>query len=224
MPLSVGSIGQVTGDLRQGKTPLALGSYSFGVVRLQSTPQTVHADLEPINAIPGLAERQSKKLRKLVAERLAELPETRGGRTIDAFHKDLEASAPILRTSVALALRREYGRRLNPNDFELRIDRVDEADWHTETDLGTKARLTEERVHKVVERGLLGAGGLNVRLEYMEIFNAVAGFQIDELPLIEDKLGFLARQLDPDAQFDRFERVIELVGFPTLIPIPTSRM
>jgi hypothetical protein len=218
--LSVGSIGHITGDLRQGKTPLPLGSYSFGVVRLQSTPQTVHKDLEPINAIPGLADKQSKKLRRLVAERLAVLPETRGGRTIDAFHKDLEANAPILRTSVALALRREYGRSVNPNDFELRIDRVDEDDWHTETDLGTKTRLTDERVHKVVERGLLGVGGLNVRLEYMQIFNAVAGFQIDELPLMEDKLGFLARQLDPDAQLDRFERVIELAGLPDADPDP----
>jgi hypothetical protein len=218
--LSVGSIGHIAGDLRPGKTPLPLGSYSFGMLRLQLTRDTVHKDLEPIDAIPGLRNKQAQKLRKLVVEQLAELPETRGGRTIDAFHKDLEANAPILRTSVALALRQQYGRRIDPNEFELRVDRLDENDWRTETDLGTKARLSEERVHKVVERGLLGAGGLNVRIEYMQIFNAVAGFQVDELPLMEDKLGFLARQLDPDAQLDRFERVIELADLPDADPDP----
>jgi hypothetical protein len=158
--LSVGSIGHISEDLRPGKAPLPLGSYSFGMVRLQSTRETVHADLQPIDAIPGLRGRQAQRLRRLVAERIAELPDTRGGRAIDAFKRDLELNAPILRTSVALALRQEYGRSVNPNDFELRVERVDEHDWRTETNLGTQARLSDERVHKVVERGLLGAGGL----------------------------------------------------------------
>jgi hypothetical protein len=41
-----------------------------------------------------------------------------------------------------------------------------------------------------------------------------ARFQDADLPLMEDKLGFLARQFDPDAQQERFERVVERFSRP----------
>jgi hypothetical protein len=219
--LTVGSVGHFGGGgVRPGKQPLPPGSYSFGMVRLHAPKEVVHQDLLAINRIPGLSDKQAKKLRKLVAERLVELPESRGNKTIDALHRDLEANAPLLKTSVAIAARQEYGRTISPTDFELRIERIDEQDWRSETDLGSRANLTDARVHKVVEHGLLGAGGLNLRIEYMELYNAVTGIRVNELPLMEEKLGFLARQLDPDAQLERFERVIELLDLPDAAESP----
>ena len=67
--------------------------------------------------------------------------------------------------SVAIAARREYGRRIAIADLDLRVERIDEQDWRTETNLGELTRLSAERVDKVVQRGLLAVGGLNLRIE-----------------------------------------------------------
>lgn len=54
----------------------------------------------------------------------------------------------------------------------------------------------------------------------METYRALTGFRADDIPLLEEKLSFLARQLDPGVQNKRFERVIELTGLPDVISDP----
>src|SRR5207247_78058 len=133
---------------------------------------------------------------------------------------DLESNATILKTSVALAARKHYDRDISPHEFDLRVERIDDTDWRTETNLGERLGLDEADTHQAVAHGLLGVGGLNQRLEYMETYQARTGLRDDELPLIEEKLSFLARQLDPEVQSQRFERVVDLVGLPDVDPDP----
>lgn len=213
--LTVGQTGQtpvLESCARKGILPL--GSYSFSVVRIADRKEYIHQNLQPINDSPGLKGKQAQKLRKLVAESLVTPPESAGKQTMAQLERDLENNVPLLKTSVSIAVRTHFGRGIGAQDFELRVERIDAEDWQTETNLGERVGLDAQATHKAIEHGLLGVGGFNQRVEYMESYGAVTGFQAGELPIMEEKLGFLARQLDPDAQQERFERVIELVGLP----------
>jgi hypothetical protein len=83
-------------------------------------------------------------------------------------------------------------------------------------EVSVKAGTAHAATHEAVGFGLLGVGGLNQRIEFMETLQAMTGFQSDELPLMESKLRFLTRQVDPDIQDERFERIVELVGLPAV--------
>lgn len=216
--LTFGDVGDMAiGDRGQ---PLPLGSYAFAIVRIADQKEYMHGNLQCIDDAPGLKGRQGQKLRKLVADTTTTPPESKGQLASEQLDRDLETNASVLKRSVALAARREYGRQIQPHEFELRIERISEQDWRTETNLGERARLTPERVDKVVQRGLLAVGGLNLRIEYMERYSAMTGFRADELSIMEDKLDFLARRFDPDIQEERFERVIDLIGLPDVDASP----
>jgi hypothetical protein len=222
--LTFGEVGDTTIlQQRAKKGPLPLGSYAFSLVQTADRKEYMHGNLQCINEAPGLKARQAQKLRRLVAEKSITPPVDKGKRAREQFERDLETNAAVVKRSVAVAARREYGRQIAPHEFELGIERIDEQDWRSETNLGERARLTPERVDKVVQRGLLAVGGLNLRTEYMERYSAMTGFQAGELSIMEDKLGFLARQLDPDIHVERFERVIELTELPDVDPSPDVR-
>ena len=222
--LTIGQIGQTTIlESRARKGALPFGSYSFAVVKTHDHRNYIHENLQPINDVPGLSDKQARGLRKLVAERVVTPPPESGQQAMAQFERDLEMNVPNLKASIAVVSAREFGKQIDPHAFDLRVERIDAEDFKTETNLGEILRLDAGEVHKAVELGLLGVGGLNQRLEYMERYRAMTGFRADELPLFEDKLSFLARQLDPDAQAERFERVLELADLPDVDPDPNTR-
>jgi hypothetical protein len=128
--------------------------------------------------------------------------------------RDFEASPPILKVSIAHALKRQFNVDLDPAQLELRLERLSERDWHTETDLGRLTKLSTKQVHDAVGQGLLATSALNVRIALMREFTALTGFQANDLPLFEEKLEFLVHELDPRLQSQRFDRVREIVGMP----------
>jgi hypothetical protein len=220
--LTIGQTGQTTAlQSRAKKGALPLGSYCFDVVRVADRRALVHDGLQAINEVPGLTARQSKKLRKLIASSLVDPGDDAGVQGSAQLATDLAANSPILKTSVALAVRRQFDRVVAPQDIELTVEPIDDTDWRTESNIGQLVGLEPEEAHKVVGQGLLGVGGLNLRIEAMQRYEAVTGFGNDDLPLMEAKLSFLARQLDPDVQAERFERVVELVGLPGADPDPS---
>ena len=222
--LTVGETGQATAlESRARKGALPLGSYSFSVVRIADRKEYIHQNLQPINEAPGLKGKQAQQLRKLVASRLITPPADAGKQTMTQLERDLEGNVPLLKTSVAIAVRKRFNREIEAEGFELRVERVDEADWRTETDLGKRVDLDAESTHDAVNRGLLAVGGFNQRLEYMATYSAMTGFQSSDLPIMEEKLSFLARQLDPEVQQERLERVIDLLDLPDVDPNPEVR-
>ena len=218
---AVGETGRTTELLsRERKGALPLGSYAFSVIQLTDRKQYIHDSLQPIDDARGLRGRQGQKLRKLVAESIATPPTNSGFRGAAILNKHLASNAPVLKTSIAFVVARELQKAIEPNDFEFRVERLDEQDFRTETTLGELIGVDEETLHKLVAQGLLGVGGLGRRIELMERYEAVTGFQRAELPLVGAELNFLARQLDPDVQVERFQRVLDLTGLPDASPDP----
>jgi hypothetical protein len=87
-----------------------------------------------------------------------------------------------------LTLREEFGITDLPAPLDLRLEEVSEQDFRVNCNL-TAFGFDETAVHKMIERGLLGLGGLNQRVEEMNAYGAVSGFLAPECPLFEDRLG-----------------------------------
>ena len=67
--------------------------------------------------------------------------------------------------------------------------------------------------HRIVERGLLGLGGLTQRFAEMDVFAALSGFTETDLPLVEEQLKFFLR-ISAEVREKQFRRVVEIAGFP----------
>jgi hypothetical protein len=211
-----GGVAQVEQD---PKTP---GFHRFAMIALGERKKHIHEALQLINDVPDLRGKQAQKLRKLVGEATYTPPPLSGNLTWKQFLADLEANAPVLKRSVAVIAAAELGREVTPSDFALTVEGREGEGFRSETDLGGRLGLDPLQAHEIVSRGLLGVGGLDQRIEFMKRYNAVTGFQAGELPLFEEKLNFLARQLDPEAHEQRFERVLEIAGFPDVDPDPNT--
>lgn len=104
----------------------------------------------------------------------------------------------------------------------LQVERIDAEGFRTETNLRQILGISPEQVHDLVMRGLLGVGGLHVRLELMDRYEAVTGFQPQEIPLFDAKLGDAARRLNADVDLTQVERVLDLAGLPDVHPDPST--
>jgi hypothetical protein len=206
----IADIGQAP---RPNRPILPRGSYSINVVCLTPPRDFLSRQLHRIDAVPGLTAKQSQKLRKLAGSLLVSNPGEAIRLTQDQIPRDFEASPPILKMSIAFALKRQFKIDLDSSQFELRLEQISEQDWRTETDLSRITNLTTTQIHEVVGQGLFAPLSLNLRLALMQSFT-VSGVQVNELPLFEEKLAFVIRDLDPDVQAKRFDRVREIVGLP----------
>jgi len=162
----------------------------------------------------NLGRRTSQKVRQAIVASLVPFPEQPGMKTFEQFGVDVASTSPTLRRATALALAKHVGEPVEPDSFALRVEQVDEDVYVAESDIGKRFGLDEEETHRVIERGLLGAASVDKRLEEMESYRAVMGFIEDEIPVFEAKLSFLAVQLDPERQEERFDRVVTLAGMP----------
>jgi hypothetical protein len=202
---------------------LPLGSYSFSALRFSTPKELVSKDLHRIDDVPGLSAKQAQQLRRLCGERLTRMPDDAGRLSEDQLKRDLVSNVPILKLSVALAIRRGLGVEIDPARFHLRVERLNEWDWRTETDLSQRTGISAEQVHEVVGNGLSGAGAVNLQLELMKLFSCLTGFRANELPLLDEKFEFLIRQLDPEAHEARLERVVDVTGLPEVDPDPNVK-
>jgi hypothetical protein len=221
--VTIGEIGRTTVlESVAAKGALPLGSYMFANVRLADRRNDIHNMLQPINAAAGVDGKQSKKLRRLVAETIAVPPDDSGERALELMMADLKANASWIKDAIALVARRDHAKDIDPSQFELRVEQIGDREFRTETNIGQLLGLDDEATHKLVSGGLLGSGGMGHRIEFMERYNAVSGFRTDEGALFDAKLGFLARQLDPEVHLERLERVVELAGLPDASPDPAD--
>ncbi|HTP27212.1 MAG TPA: hypothetical protein VMK12_16360 [Anaeromyxobacteraceae bacterium] len=214
-----GNIGQYTE--RTNGPVLPWGCYCFSAMRASSTKEMISTQLHQIDEVSGLRVKQAQKLRKLTSEHLAGFPDDTGRVAEQQFKEDFANNVPALKRGISLAVQKEYGVELTPQEFSLNMVRLAESDWRAESDLGNRLGLGEEELHEVVGNGLSAACALNVRLQVMQALSAVSGFQNDgELPLLDDRLAYLARQIDPNVQEGRFVRVREITGIPDPDPDP----
>jgi hypothetical protein len=103
-------------------------------------------------------------------------------------------------------------------ELRLEVHQIDDEDIQVESNLQQLLKVDLETEHAVVQRALLGIGGMNLRIEAMRQRESVIALSDRDRTLLDQKLSILLAQVDPGAQEKRFDRVLEIADLPTLEP------
>ncbi len=225
--MTAGQVGQ-TAMLKSASTRggvLPLGSYRIVSVGIPlegpGRDDYVHNALQEVHKAE-IPFKVAKKVKLALVPRLMTYSSEAATAGINDTKQELLQRHPVIWKAIRLVVLRETGIDPGPNQ-EFQVENLGgDGDFRVETSLTTTNGLSPEQAHRLVERGLLAVAGMNQRVHFMESFGAVTGFQTDEAPLFEEKLSFLLKQIDPDAQEERFQRIVTIGGLPDLDPLPAG--
>jgi hypothetical protein len=229
--IAMGNIGQTRGlkvTRARGRT-LPLCSYRIVPISIPERLETgepyrgqyVDQALDAIRKM-GLKDSERRKLMTVLASMLDTYPRTVVNDSKDAFGTLIEREDPTIRKALELGFRRARGRRL-PGAVELRLDDLgNDGDFRVSTNLASRAEIDERDTHKIIERALLGAAGLEQRILIMEATESVPGFKEEELPMLEERYRTAWKQLGGEAQEARFQRVVSIGDLPDLNKRPSG--
>lgn len=218
---SVGQNAQLKNSITRGG-PLPLGSYCIASVTIADREKYLHDALQSVHDAPGMKLKQQIKLKKQLVPLLEAHPREMAREARNAFMKTVQRSDPVIRSALEVTFRAEKGVDL-PNDVDVHIERLDDDDFRASTNLASRCSLSDQEAHKIMERALLGAAGLELSLQKMKTYNSLSGFRDSELPIFEQRVSWLEQQLDPAAQERRFDRVVEIAGLPGLDNLPSGQ-
>jgi hypothetical protein len=218
--LTVGSVGNISRQVRP--EPLPLGSYQLASVALPDEPDHrrsyLHDALQHVRE-PSLGRREGQRLRRELAARALTYPAEAANGAVAETVREVVQGHPWIGTTIRNVVRNETGHSLDaPVDFQ--AEDLGQNSVRIVTSLGQSLALDLATEHRIIERALLAAAGVNQRLHLMMLLNAMTGFQSDEARFFEDKLTFLMRQVDPTRQEDRFDRIVDVAGLPSLADLP----
>ncbi|MBE9521943.1 MAG: hypothetical protein IME95_02010 [Proteobacteria bacterium] len=199
---------------REVKGALPLGSYCFQTVSIPDRREYVSGCFRQwIDPMPfGVKSRQ--KLKHALLDVAREAPQDIGRTTITGLRKDLLAGGPLVTRAVSKITQEKIGRAIHIDDLRIQVEVIDDEDIAVETNLGRLLGADEQTVHDIVQRAFLNISGLNQRLAEMKEFNALSGFQTNDLPLFEEKVTFIVQGLDPDRKLERASRVFSVLNLP----------
>jgi hypothetical protein len=224
-PVTMGNIGQSLGlkitNARGG--PLPLCSYRIVPVSIPERlltgepyrEQYVDRMLDVIRGM-GLPDGQRRRLMKAVAPMLSFYPRTVVADSKTEFSKLVGRQDASIRAALEVEFRRARGADL-PGAVELRLDDLgNDGDFRVATNLAARAGIDEAETHKIIERALLGAAGLEQRMIVMQATGSVSGFRAEELSVLDGRFQWMWKELGADAQEARFGRVVDIGGLPDL--------
>jgi hypothetical protein len=230
-PVTMGNIGQTDGlkvtGARGGTLPLC--SYRIVPISIPERLDTgepyrekyVDQALDVIRKM-GLKDSQHRHLMRVLASMVDTYPRTVINNSKDRFSTLVGREDPTIRKALEMEFRRAHGRRV-PSAVELRLDDLgNDGDFRVSTNLASRAGIDERATHKIVERALLGAAGLEQRILVMEATESVPGFREEELPVVEARYGAAWKQLGGEAQETRFQRVVSIGDLPDLNKRPSG--
>jgi hypothetical protein len=192
--------------------PLPLFSYRLDWLDAADKRQYIHDCLRSMHGL-GLTRKQVSKLKEAIAAVIRPLSaQDLRVEVFRALQKDLLNNPALAKTAVEMTLHRQLGRRDLP--FSLNFYMESPEIFRAECDLQERAEITELEAHKIIERAILGLGGLTQTIAEMRYYSAISGFREDELPLFRRKLDFLADLASSETKESSFQRVIAIAGLP----------
>lgn len=229
--MSMGNIGQTRNlkvTRRRGRT-LPLCSYRIVPVSIPERLPTGELYREQyvdkaLNVVRnmGLENGQRRDLMRVLAPMLGAYPRAVVDDSAAGVRKLMERQDPTIRKALEVEFRRVRGRRL-PGAVELQLDDLgNDGDFRVSTNLVSRAGNDERATHKIIERALLGAAGIEQRILVMNATESVPGFREDELPVVEERYRGAWKQLGGEAQEARFQRVVSIGDLPDLNKRPSG--
>ena len=208
-----GQTGQLV-DFRQGihGPVLPPGSFSFALITVPSRDEYLSGCLAEMQAELSLPLKKVIKLKQELLRHIVAIPEGLGRGAVRQLNLDLTDNRDVARASLAQTLV-QAGHTVNMSQLRIELEPIGNDGYRATTNLSSLGIESNEE-HSLVERALLGVGGLSLRLEQMQSFQAISGFRDEELPIFDSKVQFLASQLTAEDQAARFQRVVTLAGLP----------
>jgi hypothetical protein len=172
--------------------------------------------LRIVDGLPGLSPDERTRLAGALEGCLVDVPPNTGTESTQLTHRELDRDPAALRRAIARLLSKVSHTDVTPASVDLNVHREGEIAVLIESNLPSTFGLDPNDAHTLIGNGLLAVDRLNVRIELMKLCGAISGANGEDFAFIEDKLDFLAREVDPDVQAERFQRVLEIVGLPDL--------
>jgi len=214
MPASTGQNSEIKSRREKGILPL--GSYSISMIRPHNRDEYISDCLDDsLNNIQSLSLKELDKLRENVVSAIVERPNNYGIDTLNQLKTDLINNLRLIKIMTAKALYNSHKIITHPDNFFLKINRIDEEDFRSEKNIGSLYGLSEVAVHKIVEKALLALASLNQRIEDMFVYSALTGSVGKDLKLFREKFSLLAESISPEAKEIQFQRIIEIGGLPS---------
>lgn len=232
-----GSTGKTSGifESRRKKGDLPPGSYCIDALRIYPFDPSekiiydykrnynkyqiafIHHDLEQLNDIPKISSKQSKQLKRAVAQCIKQLSSASVSDEItDTSYSDFRNHDPTIRIAIANNLRKLHGLNIDPSLIKLEITFLDDVDFRVESNLKDLTDLDIGAIHKIIERALLGITNLNYKIAKMKDLDTLIGYKNEEEALIfSDRLDFILRKVaDPNKLTANFSSVVSAKGLP----------
>ena len=195
---------------------LPLGSYSFIAIRSAKHDEYIHNCLQAVHKI-DYSLKILIRLKRDVVNALLPISNDSGEGAVKQLELDIRGCSPILASAITMGLRSQFDIPSLPRPLEIHTEEIAPSDFRVTTNLGSFG-FGDQRAHSIVERGLLGLGGLNHRIEKMRTHSTVCGFQEQESVLFDDRLGFLLKHVTPKPIQQAFARAIRLSDGPEFLP------
>jgi hypothetical protein len=201
------------------------GLYRVANLNLVSDDVAIAVLPESLEHVPRLTKRQISRLVDAVGAAVVPSPTNFGGVSTLQTYGDILYDSSALRRAVAAWLTRN-GCAAIPNDVELSVsiepgpsgDILFDSQLHIESSLDRRLGLSAKEAHMAIGEGLLALCRLNGRIETMQMCKGIVGVREDESEFIDAKLDFIPREFLPEAQIDRFHRVLTIFNLPQLGP------
>jgi hypothetical protein len=198
---TIGQTGQARADLRfsGNKKRLPLCSYSFSEIRVADQEARFDAAYKYLNP----------KLQGAIKANRIVTPADFMADVFGGFYSDIRRNPSVIETAVQHELKT---RGVKPKKLRLTIEEIDPEDFRVENNLVSEYGLSEEDAHRVIERGILASGDLDLRFLQMKTCDAVSGITEKDLPLLRAKFGSAVGLVQTSDAEEKFGRVAKLTG------------
>ncbi|OCC16386.1 hypothetical protein DBT_0203 [Dissulfuribacter thermophilus] len=222
-PLTIGQTGQAgILEKRKKKGILPLGSFSLDLIQMADKKAFISDCLRNIRPRIFVSRKDFKKLKLAIVNKLIVTPSGIGKDALIGIRTDLLGNANLIRKSISLSILSHLNKKIPPDSLSVKVEQIDDNDYRLESNLEKNLMLSKVDAHKILERGILGIGGLNLKIATMKHFDALTGFKEQEVYLFDEKLKFLFNRVFPHEFERRFTSLLSIVDLPNFDGVGTE--
>lgn len=153
----------------------------------------------------------------VVKEKLLTPPEEPLKAICASFRDEIEKDYHTLKKLILREIQIATGLRISIEEIELNVIPLESNQYVITNNIKSRFGINESLGHKLVGKCVLALGKEHVRLYKMETDKAISCYSLEDKGVLENSLGYLSRQMNPDVHMESFERVINLARLPQLV-------
>ncbi len=172
--------------------------------------------MKEIHKINNINKNEYKNSKRKIMSNIINRQEKMGELSNEQLKCDIRNNPLLIKRAIVHTLPKMHNLKINIENINFNSYESEADEFTFETNLSKITSLNNNEIHKVIERALLSIGGLNIRIEEMNRFNAISGLKDDDLPLLDEKINFLNKYFNPEVQKKRLHRLFNIIDFPDL--------